>query len=214
MREPPPERVHRTVSSGSPRWVIETGEAASDRGEDRLFVEAGADPIIGLADGAGGRGRGAAAAEAVIEAVRRSPPAFEVEAVAALVEVDEALPMAGGETTGIVLRVTASGMVTGASVGDSQAFVRRGDDWLELTAGQSRKPRLGNGGVPIPFRTTGVDAVLIGTDGLFKYAPWPRIVAFTEADRPDAAKCLLDDLRLPSGALRDDVAFALLRRER
>jgi hypothetical protein len=117
-----------------------------------------------------------------------------------------------GETTGGVLILGAEGLV-GVSAGDSEAWVvsQKGID--DLTAGQ-RKRRLGSGRVqPVPFRRRSLDGVLVvGTDGLFKYATAGMISAAAVDDQVAAvADKLVSLVRLPSGSFEDDVGVVVVR---
>jgi serine/threonine protein phosphatase PrpC len=186
-------------------------------GQDR----AAAIPVAGgylvvLADGAGGTGNGAAAAERLIEFVgeRLANPDTR-DWFAALCEFDDALASdaLGGETTAIVAFV-ATDRLRGASVGDSSAWlVGPTGGMTDLTAAQRRKPLLGSGeALPVEFEATRFGQhVLFGSDGLFKYAPADRICAFVRGGASaEAVAALVDCVRLPSGQLHDDVAVVIV----
>lgn len=118
-----------------------------------------------------------------------------------------------GQSTAVVLSVSGSG-ISGASVGDSAAWLIAGADVLDLTEGQRRKPLVGGG--CLPFRVKHMaysgNTLLVASDGLFRYAK-PADVARI-ANGPDlsaAARALVDLVRLPSGTLQDDVAVVLCR---
>ncbi|XXT19700.1 hypothetical protein WME94_56720 [Sorangium sp. So ce429] len=146
--------------------------------EDRVLVlpiEAGW--IVGVADGTGGLSGGAKAAELLVGGIHRAAlPSFNVinpAAWAALLEAldDEiASEPTAGETTGVALAVS-SGLVVGASCGDSKAYLSTPAGWRELTSHQSRKPRLGTGQAKArPFIADAQGILVVGTDGLFDYA--------------------------------------------
>jgi len=185
--------------------------AAGSRDEDRVLhrcTDRG--ELIIVADGAGGTGRGAWAAEFVV----RHAHAFAGDDFAALLSaIDQRLfhEGDGAETTAVVLRVTES-WVRGASVGDSGAWLID-DEILELTSGQARKPLLGSGRArPVAFQFPRRGILVTGTDGLFKYVPRNRILACTRLDDLDAmAEALIDAARLPSGRFQDDIAVVLVR---
>jgi serine/threonine protein phosphatase PrpC len=195
-------------------------EIAASRGggQDRAAVFTAADGslVIALADGAGGTGGGTAAAQAVIDAVGAAVLNDRVgdweELLAALDR--EPSRLGHGQTTAVVLRLDASGIV-GTSVGDSGAWLI--DDKLrvvDLAASQRRKPLLGSGAIVTPFAAGPIDSstLLIASDGLLKYAS-PSDVAFiaTQRDLREAASSLLARVRLPSGDLQDDAAIVLVR---
>jgi serine/threonine protein phosphatase PrpC len=132
--------------------------------------------------------------------------------VDALVEHDRA----AGETTAVIVAVTDSGLVVGASCGDSGALVVRGDGTVdELTEGQHRKKRIGSGiAVPVGFDRLALEGTLVvASDGLLGYAR-PTVIAevvLVTEDLDDAASALVGRVRLPSGSLMDDVAVVLVR---
>ena len=120
-----------------------------------------------------------------------------------------------GETTAVVVAVTKAGIV-GASVGDSGAILMRADGDVELTRGQVRKPGLGSGmAIVVPFEHELVEGTLVaGTDGLLKYATRAAIrrAALGHA-AAEAARELVELVRLPSGGLQDDVGVGVCRIE-
>jgi len=177
--------------------------------------------ILSVADGAGGVSGGARAADQVVEILRREALDSLADPAGdrwrdALSRADERLAndRDAGETTAVVVAVSPTG-VSGASVGDSQAWIVRADGCQDLTRRQERKPLLGSGmAYPIAFEC-GFDAgtVLLGSDGLFKYAEPDSICrAANDPDIEAAADRLLALVRLPSGNLKDDVAIILCRR--
>lgn len=178
-------------------------------GEDRATAIALHDRIvIALADGAGGTGRGAGAADAVIAAVNADPtrdPAALLEAL------DDPKQVALGQTTAIVLAIRGA-EITGASVGDSAAWLID-RDILDLTVDQQRKPLLGAGAIVTPFTAAFTGTLLVASDGLVRYARRDAIVrAVAEPDLEAAADQLVAAARLPNGELQDDLALVLARR--
>ena len=185
---------------------------ARGAGEDRAAAVARGDGVVlALADGAGGTGGGARAADAASAGLSAAPtPSSWTDALAAR---DAALPRLGpGQATAVVVEVTAAGL-RGASVGDSGAWLV-GDDLVDLTADQRRKPLLGAGATPVAF-TAGPLAdrtLVLASDGLWKYArPADIAAAARHPDLAAAAAALLALVRLPSGGLPDDVALVLAR---
>ena len=167
--------------------------------------------VVALADGAGGTARGEVAAAAVVAA---AAGAWGDDGAALLAELDrEGKRLGGGQATAVVLAV-AAGVITGASVGDSGAWLVRGDTIVDLTEHQIRKPLVGSGCVagriaPTPL---GDGTLLVASDGLSRYAS-PRDVArvATGSDLDAAAHALVALVRLPTGALQDDVSVVLVR---
>lgn len=165
-----------------------------------------------VADGAGGIGGGAGAAEAVIAAVGEAASRNVESWEQVLARVDRQLTI--GETTAVVCSVVGD-VIVGASVGDSGAWLVEDSRVDDLTQAQRRKPLLGSGrAVIVPFtgRLAGA-TLLLASDGLLKYASAERIAACAGgADLEAVARELVDLVRLRSGALPDDVAVLLARR--
>lgn len=105
----------------------------------------------------------------------------------------------------------------GASCGDSGAWIVDELGFDELTGDQRRKSRIGSGrAVPIPFARGPLGGTLVvGSDGLFNYARPDVICAAGRGLSLTAAACaLVACVRTVSGDLMDDVAVAVVRRER
>jgi PPM family protein phosphatase len=184
--------------------------ARREPGQDRaaVFVRDGG-LVIALADGAGGTSNGALAADAVIAAAERCAGDW----VEALRAVDEDPRLGGGETTAVVLELDGSG-IRGASVGDSEAWLVDGDTVDVLTHGQRRKPLLGGGAEPVAFdaRALGTATLVVGSDGLFRYARRADIARIArERDLVAAVARLVALVRLPTGELQDDVSVVVVR---
>lgn len=192
-------------------------KTCQDRAE---AFERGSAAVLVVADGAGGTGGGGEAAELVVDRVRRV-----VEAGQRLVdpkhwcevlrEIDAALeanPMVGESTA--VVAVCTRVVVVGASVGDSGCWLLTEEASRDLTRHQKRRPLLGSGWAqPTAFWAPFVEGVVLaGSDGLLKYAPMEKIRPVAMGgDLAAAAKGLVDLVRLPTGALQDDVGIALCR---
>jgi hypothetical protein len=187
-------------------------ERTKTRGEDRIAVVSLIDrTVIVVADGAGGTGGGAAAAQAICDALTRRcalvpPPSWEV----CLADVDAQMPGAG-LAAAVVVEVRHSGRITGASVGDCEAWIFAGEQKIELTANQVRKPLLGEDrSRPIGFESDATGLLVVATDGLWKYAKRERVVDAVAIRPLDAAlTALVEATRLRSGALQDDVAIVV-----
>lgn len=190
---------------------------AADRGEDRLAVsrtDNGA--IIVVADGAGGVGGAAIAAQFVCDfLVARSAQAIGDGKfwANALRDADSALAAEshGGLTTAVIVDVRGSS-VCGASVGDSAAWAIAESGIIDLTAEQSRKPLVGSGAArPVAFGPSPLNGrLLVATDGIFKYARREVIAACAvKGPLDDAADALLDAVRIGNRRLQDDVALIL-----
>ncbi len=200
------------MAGGQFAHVVEIA-AARRNGEDRARVFAAEGGIvIALADGAGGTGNGARAAQAIVDAAGAS--SLTTDWCALLDDLDhDGTRLGHGQSTAVFLSLSASG-VSGASVGDSGAWVLVGTEVVELAAGQHRKPLVGDG--CLPFQVTapplGGGTLLVASDGLLRYAKQSDIVRI--ANGPDlraAARDLVDHVRLPNGSLQDDVAIVLCR---
>ena len=113
--------------------------AARGSGQDRALVfERGDGVVITLADGAGGTGNGAVAAQAVIDAVASAADAADLCELLADLDHNGAR-LGHGQTTAVILAVKPDGMA-GVSVGDSGAWLVTDDEIVDLTQGQIRKP--------------------------------------------------------------------------
>jgi hypothetical protein len=189
------------------------------RSEDRAEVfERGDALIVVIADGAGGVRGGAVASEALVDKVRAvvHDAAVNIQDVAlwttVFTEVDAALTAkTAGETTGVVVVLGLVGLV-GVSAGDSEAWIVTANAIDDLTARQMRA-RLGSGqAAPVGFRRAALGGVLVvGTDGLFKYALPERIAeAVRGGDVEGAGDRLGAVVRLASGGLQDDVGVVVV----
>ena len=199
---------------------------ALDRGnltmQDRaMAIQVGVALVLVVADGAGGSGDGGHAADVVLEGV--------AELVAGGLPLDDgrtwedffedldrriAADAIPGETTAVALALT-TGWICGASVGDSEAWLVSPGGWSDLTAHQRRKPLLGSGlAMPVAFSHEGVGGVLVlGSDGLFKYARPEKIRATAQSGTPtETCAALIELTRLPGGGHQDDVAAVVCRR--
>jgi serine/threonine protein phosphatase PrpC len=192
--------------------------ASQDRAEIWRFDGAA---VLAIADGAGGRPGGAEAADFVIRAIGAAVSGAQWDSgrfwASLLVEIDEKLSEEdeSGETTAIVAAVTANG-ITGASVGDSEAWLIAAHDVEKLTAQQQRKPFVGTGAaMPVSFsaRWNG-GTLLLATDGLFRYNSEEAIAAIISAENMErAGQRLIEEAPRNASVLCDDVALVLCRFE-
>ncbi len=198
-------------------------EGHGARCEDRVEVFRRADFVVVIvADGAGGTSGGAAAAAIVVEAVRQrsiesgnllDPATWRrvLGAVGERLENDNI-----GQSTAVVV-ATDGTVVSGASVGDSEAWLVGATDLRDLSVGQPRKPLLGGGSVePRAFKEQlrPGETLLVATDGITKYATTERIcsvVRRADLSADDRAAAIVQLVRLPNGSLQDDVGLATVR---
>jgi serine/threonine protein phosphatase PrpC len=186
-------------------------------GQDRaLAVPIPGGYLVAVADGAGGTGDGAAAAECLITGLaKRAGVAASNDWFEALLELDDEIlaHRSGSQTTGVVAYVSA-GRIIGASVGDSSAWlISPAGEMTDLTAHQRRRPLLGSGeALPVVFEAEfGDGRLLLASDGLFKYATAERICSLAmQGSVTEAADALANCVRLPSGRLQDDVAVVIV----
>jgi len=169
-----------------------------------------------VADGAGGTGNGAVAAQAIVDAVgavRAAPSDWST----LLFDLDRDVQRLGhGQSTAVIVSIRG-GVLSGASAGDSGAWLVHNGDAVDLTEGQSRKPLVGAGCRPwrIAPRPLGDGTLVVASDGLFRYARLAAIVQRASGeDLPTAARALVDLVRLANGGLQDDVAVVLCRKLR
>jgi len=188
--------------------------------QDRALVLPHPQGIVAiLADGAGGSGNGAAAADTVLmwarSCVERTAnlrnPAQWTEF---LTRLDHQIAAAEGETTAVIAALFDGG-ISGASVGDSVAWLISPDSLDDLTQHQHRKPLLGTGrAIPIPFdRPHSAGTLLLTSDGITNYAPRTKIAdAARTTDLEIASRKMAALARLKSGALPDDIGIILCRK--
>ena len=187
-------------------------------GQDRAAVIAiDGGLVIALADGAGGTGAGDVAAQAIVDAAVAAVAAAPTGPswAAFLDELDgDPARLGHGQATAVLVTVTAAG-IRGASVGDSGAWLVRGDAIDELTAQQQRKPLVGAGGamaIALGCGPIGEATLVVASDGLLKYGARRAIARIAgQADLAAAADALIELVRLPSGGLQDDVGVVLCR---
>jgi serine/threonine protein phosphatase PrpC len=212
--------------------VVSFTEAAGDRpNEDFALVQPHPlDPSAWLcfvADGQGGQRGGGRAARLACEsalatAAGHTPSQLEdVRAWAGLLRaVDEGVrtDRDAGFATFVGLCVRPD-RVTGISNGDSAALLVGGANATELTAGQPKNPPVGSGmvaGATFATKLTRPWRVLVMTDGVWKYAGWPRVIA--AARMPDSTE-VMDELQraarlVGSGRFQDDFTVVLLESPR
>ncbi|MGP8202215.1 MAG: PP2C family serine/threonine-protein phosphatase [Limisphaerales bacterium] len=184
-----------------------------DRG---LIIHDGPRTLLCVADGAGGRSGGAAAADMAVELVRQNVSLMGDADLCAevLCKMDSAIAadQVAGETTCAVAIVTPE-EIFGASVGDSGVWViPQNQTYVDLTRAQQRKPFIGSGGAwPVPFQLPrNVGLLLVATDGLLKSISVEWIIAACREHAPDvAAQMLIGLVQYPSGSLPDDVTIIL-----
>ena len=135
----------------------------------------------------------------------------------ALCAIDDELSRgSGGQTTAVVASVDGS-RVVGASVGDSSAWIiSQAGELTDLTARQRRRPLLGSGeALPVQFEAELDNGrLLLASDGLIKYATVEQICGIaTQSSVVEIADALANCVRLPSGAMHDDVAVVVITAE-
>ena len=127
--------------------------------------------------------------------------------------VETATSIAALREPAMLVAVVWNGSITGASVGDSGAWILTAENVVDLTQRQVRKPLMGSGvAVAVPFGPVEFDKgrLLLGSDGLLKYTSRRRIQQVgLSGPLEDAAKALINAVRLRSGALQDDTAVIL-----
>lgn len=187
--------------------------ATQHGGQDRArVIEVGDDLIVALADGAGGTGNGATAAQAIVDAVGADSIADGWYALLEVLDCDTRR-LGNGQSTAVIVSILG-GVLSGASVGDSGAWLLQGTNVVDLTQGQQRKPLVGDGCAPWRIPPTRLDGgtLLVASDGLLRYGkPLDIIRIASSEDLQAAAQALIDLVRLPNGTLQDDVAVVLCR---
>lgn len=183
--------------------------------QDVLFV-GHCGPIVwfALADGVGGQAGGREAAELVCGGLSRlmgstMPDPFALQELLMDLDGDLFADPAAGLTTAIVGAI-GSGVLVGASVGDSELWLLQSDHHEVVTRHQYRRPMLGSGvSMPIVFESqiSAGMAVLIGTDGLFASATPAAILQATRHAELDVVLVELQALQA-----HDDMAIIVVRR--
>lgn len=191
-------------------------EQRNKNGDDALYIkEIGSSIWFCIADGAGGTGQGAQASAYIIEAFEELTriDGFDVpedfESFLRKVDIELWDERQGGEATAIIGKVM-DGVIVGASVGDSEAWIFNLEYDYELTSMQYLKPLIGSGkSVPIGFGPVYLEKyVLLGSDGLFKYVNRNDIKHLLSNDCE--AIQIADLAKKETGNLQDDVSVILI----
>lgn len=155
-----------------------TSEASEKINQDRGAVfNRKAGHLLVVADGAGGMRGGEKSASIVItelEKIKASKekymnPLFWSEILSKIDRKVLEDPQAGESTA--VIAFKDGSLISGASVGDSEAWLIQNDQHIDLTELQIRKPLIGSGiAGPMPFGPVEFNGTLLqASDGLFKY---------------------------------------------
>ena len=188
-------------------------------GEDALAVINTNDSVwFCIADGAGGIGGGSFASSMITTAFTKlahessitHPDEFESFLRAIDLELNSS-PV-GGESTAI-LGVVVSGVVFGASVGDSEAWLFNTEYQLQLTEFQIIKPLIGSGyAKPIGFGPMDLEHIMVvGSDGLFKYTNLKEMSG--AVSQGESASQLAALSKKQTGYLQDDISVLVVRRK-
>ncbi|WP_374601986.1 hypothetical protein [Niveibacterium sp.] len=173
--------------------------------------------LVLLADGAGGGGYGKETAEALGVACQERltqgvPENFDWADW--LEDIDRQLASGGpGGQAAVVLLWLSNGVVSGASVGNSQAWLVRVADVFPLTALQAFRPLLGSGTASVtalgPCLLEG--RLVVASDGLWHRISASRIeVCARQSHAAELADALITAARLPNGELVDDVSLIVI----
>lgn len=199
-----------------PRFAIASASHRAGTEDRALVLPIEAGWVVVVADGAGGISGGARAAELLVDGVRRAAqegfaatdPAAWVDL---LLKLDRQIAddSSAGETTAVAL-VVSSGLVIGASAGDSRAYLFTSSGAEELTSRQSRRPRLGTGHAkPLPFSANAHGVLVVGTDGLFDYVKLDDISRVIRAPVAPETDALIGLVRERYRTLPDDIALVV-----
>jgi len=191
--------------------------AYQQRCEDRVkVIEFDDGVVIAVADGAGGTSAGGQAAETVIQELTASASLEHDQAAWCDILRQTDCRVTAGESTCVVVACSLKG-ITGASVGDSRAWLLENDELNDLTRCQVRKPLLGSGAaLPVGFtHPPSQGLLLVCTDGFCNYVRKDRLLKdILWIDFAVLARRLVEMVRLPSGELWDDVGIVACRPRR
>ncbi|MCB1043645.1 MAG: protein phosphatase 2C domain-containing protein [Acidobacteria bacterium] len=164
-----------------------------------------------VADGAGGTGEGGRCADLVVSAARDLADGKYTSVLEAFSAMEDAAFQMGSLTTAIIVKLEGRS-ISGASVGDSVAWVIRGDLVDDLTQNQKRKPLVGDGSRPVEFHRSHLNGrLMLATDGLVNYSASKEIAAACwVGDVSEAASTVVELPRLPSDTFPDDVAVIVV----
>lgn len=196
--------------------AVEAGSLDHDRA---AVMSVEGNLVLVVADGVGGLGGGLEAAEGALRLVRDKATqlaAGSLEPATLLETIDRVLSddRNAGEAS-VVLAVVRDGEITGASVGDSGAWLVSKAGVRDLSGGQARKPMIGSGEArPVAFGPAALAGrLLLASDGLLKYTSEKTIqTAALAQELETSAWSLIETVRLPSGDLHDDVSVILCER--
>ena len=181
-------------------------------GQDRATISRRDNRLCAVvADGAGGTAGGARAAEHIVACVAATEIRTIEDCADLLIALDKKLEGIGQSTA--VIAVTDGNVVWGASAGDSEALLIRPDEVIHLTEHQHKKPLLGSGAaVPVAFGPYFYQGFMVlGSDGLFKYAPIATIEhSIRSTPLSMAGRRLVDLVRLRNKELQDDVSVIVV----
>ena len=180
--------------------------------QDRADIFArGETAVLVVADGAGGIGDGAAAADLVLERARDIvlDPNFDLLAPTRwttwMKELGAEVKRVGEST--VVVVVLTPGMLVHASAGDSEAWIVEPTGVVKLT---KRTPRLGSGSEAPHVAARGELAgrLVVATDGLFRHAPHEEILRLVRTEKFGA----VGDALVALAGNADDVAVLVAER--
>ena len=174
--------------------------------------------LLVLADGAGGSGAGGLAARQACEFIAEWPISGALtDWSQVLCEADEWLFRQGhGGECAIAVVEVSPGQVYGASVGDCEAWLVEEGGVFDLTEHQRHKPLLGSReSLPVFFGPWPMgQSVLLGSDGLFKYASRASILHTLQTSfSEDVVDNLIRHAQLENGAFHDDVSVIFAARQ-
>jgi serine/threonine protein phosphatase PrpC len=184
------------------------------RCEDRVqVIDFDDGVVIAVADGAGGTEFGGEAADTVIREITSAASLAHDPAAWCDILRQTDHRIGAGQSTAVVAAWSSRGIV-GASVGDSKALLLEKDDLNDLTRSQVRKPLLGTGEArPVGFsHPPSQGLLLVCTDGFCNYVRRETLLKeILWIDFAVLARRLVEMVRLPSGALWDDVGIVACR---
>ena len=192
------------------KFVATTKKGLNKKYNDDIvnFNDVDGGTILYLADGATGVGDGRYASKIFSEEclqIKKILNKSELLNFMSSIDMKIMLSDYDCDTTGIILQIGENNIITGVSVGDSDAYLFTKDNIINLTKNQKRKPRLGNLSYPVFFEHVieKDDKIFMATDGVMNILNIQDINNIIKEKKP--SKIILEKLKKNT----DDASFII-----